>query len=162
MSRSIEYLGADPTERKEVRVHLGANRNQGKPRLVIQDQDSLKAQGATLSRRDARELALEILSEQFNIHYEPASFGDRSIRLTPKCPVKLGEYYVVNSQPGMGAYWQNNPLARVCEVRENGEFSLETEDGATSTWGSTMLDLEGPIKVKSRWTIVEDETPDFN
>jgi hypothetical protein len=156
MSRSREYLGVDPNERKEVRVHLGADRNQGKPRLVIQDQTTLRLQGATLSKSDARELALELLGDQFDIEYEPDG-DERKVVLTEKSTVEVGQFYMVHSTSEMMVQWQNNPLARVVSIEGDHGFTLETEAGDKCLWYRENIgeELEGPIKVESRWTIVD-------
>jgi hypothetical protein len=159
VTRSSRYDGADEgftSEAREVRLHLRRSGTPN-PRLVIQDLNSLNLLGASLSERDARELALAILGEQFDIHYDgPAD--RRTITLSPKLPkVELGQFYMVHSTSEMMVQWQNNPLARVVSIEGDHGFTLETEAGDKCLWYRENIgeELEGPIKVESRWTIVD-------
>lgn len=160
MTKDKSYSSAHIHERRALYMLTSPSsvEEPGQVRLAVENLDTTQIIGTTLSQRDVRELAFELLQEQFDVNYEPD--GDaRKITLTKKVPpVEVGQYYLVTSQPGMAPEWQNNPLAKV--TKSDGRmFLLETEAGHTGTWTYSQVEagvLTGPLKVESRWTVVED------
>lgn len=108
-----------------------------------------------LNKRARRELALELLAEDFDIEY-PTNRSSEAIRLTAKVPpVTVGQYYRVESNEHMAKEYQNNPIVKVVDV-ERCSFTVETAEGASSTWVGREY-LEGPIEAAERRVFVPKE-----
>ena len=112
----------------------------------------------TLSDRNKRELALELLAQQFDIVYLGTS-TDGQIKLAPKrVKTEYGQFYRVRSTVDMMSPLQGNPLVRVTEVDEHGYFRVQTESGESYGWQGHRPNLVGPIKVEvttvEKWTEV--------
>lgn len=98
--------------------------------------------GVTLTERQQREFALDILAKQFDIDYGE----EREITLRPPRP-KVGEFYRINGKSSMMPAFRDGPLVKVIERDEVGQgVTVETADGVPCHFGTLSL-LLGPLDV---------------
>jgi hypothetical protein len=142
-----------------IRTELDAHYHDraGERMITIRHQEGVSVLGSAhsvwLDEQQQRELAFELLSAEFDIHYDitgPAQ--DEQIVLTPKRPkVEVGQFYRVNSRDHMMGEYQGNPLVKV--VRVSGDTVWTILKGGSldrpMPWSSSDL-LAGPVEVEER------------
>jgi hypothetical protein len=103
----------------------------------------------TLTDRDRRELAFELLEDLFDVHYNTGLPVDGQIMLTPKRPAaEVGQFYRVVSNSDMSPEFQGDPLVRISEVYPSGDVWVKTKDGSGSEWPRDRDGLVGPLEVE--------------
>lgn len=114
-----------------------------------------------LSSVDRRELALELLSVDYDLRFYPGPNDSRRIDAVLKQkPVRtphVGEFYRIPGKPGMAKPWCDSPVAKVVTANSRSYITLEAVNGDQTGW-SDIRALGDPLKVtvKSEWAVEEE------